>query len=113
MGVFGKSTHNHKLSDFLMTAYRQWSFYLYLIEHHHGHEGAIPKVYLSENHFLKGFFDRFPNHPPYLQMKDYRLGRIEKGGQVFSRAYGWIIAMERGELENLPVAFGITKMPGF
>ncbi|KAK6339917.1 hypothetical protein TWF718_009305 [Orbilia javanica] len=102
---------DHKLSDFLMTAYKQWCFYLYLVENH-GDLTAIRPEYLSETVFLAGVFNHFPDRSPYVQIKRYWQEKLQNGDQEFSQVYGWTIAMERGELGPIRLDLGIHRMPG-
>ncbi|KAK6513635.1 hypothetical protein TWF506_008073 [Arthrobotrys conoides] len=102
---------DHKISDFLMTAYKQWCFYLWLVDNH-GSRAALPPSYVSENDFLGGVFSCFPDHPPYKPVKDFWLERIRGGGQEFIHAYGWVLGLERGEMETLRTCFGMHWLPG-
>ncbi|KAF3173111.1 hypothetical protein TWF225_009890 [Orbilia oligospora] len=102
---------DHKISDFMMTAYRQWSFYLWLVENH-GTKAALPQEFVSEDCFLETIFLCFPDYPPYKPVKDLWLSKIQQGGHDFVSAYGFALALERSEMDFFRKCFGMKWLPG-
>ncbi|KAK6499103.1 hypothetical protein TWF481_011673 [Arthrobotrys musiformis] len=117
MSKFGfPAFQNVKLSAFLSMTLGHWMQYVYMVHHHWKGSPPLAKN-LSELHYLKGIFKLLPDIPPYRDVKEYWLMKLEtrkpNGDEFnFNDVFGWISLMELPENEFLRSHYGIPEMPG-